>query len=71
MYARHPSSSYHSRKGTLDFFRRRRWHRSLTCEEIGRPAVFYILRKRDKRKRDKMRKVNISFANADYVMVLY
>jgi hypothetical protein len=50
-YARNPRSSYHKEKHKLDFFRRRKWIRLLTCEEIGRPAVFYIVRKRDKKKR--------------------
>ena len=66
-YARHANSSFHTGMQMLDFFRRRKWYRSLRCVEVGHPAVFYILRKRDKKKKEtKARKVMItSLINRD------
>ena len=52
-YARHANATYHSNKQRLDFFRRRKWRRKLNCITPGQAAVFYILRDRDKRKRDR------------------
>ena len=66
-YACHANSSFHTGKQMLDFFRRRKWYRSLRCVEVGHPAVFYILRKRDKKKMEtKARKVIVtSLINRD------
>ena len=59
-YARHANSSFHTEKQMLDFFKRRKWYRSLRCMEVEHPAVFYISRKRDKKKKDKVRKVIVT-----------
>ena len=59
-YARHSNSSLHTGKKMLDFFRRRKWYRSLRCVEVGHPAVFYISSQKDKKKKEgKARKVII------------
>ena len=61
-YARHANATYHSNKQRLDFFRRRKWRRKLNCITPGQAAVFYILRDRDKRKRDRQVCCSSSFS---------
>ena len=50
MYARHANASYHANKQKLDFFRRRKWRRPLKCVIQGHPAVFRLIRDRDRSK---------------------
>lgn len=53
VYARHASASLHPQKELLDFFRRRRWVRMLSCREEGRQPVFYTAKHKAKTKKGK------------------
>ena len=51
-YARLANLPYHLTEHSLDFARRRRWHRKLLAMDPGKPAVFYF--EGDKKKKDKV-----------------
>ncbi len=59
MYARHANASYHTNKQKLDFFRRRKWRRPLKCVVQGHPAIFRLIRDRDRKKVSMLYKMNL------------
>ena len=57
-YARLANLPYHLTEHSLDFARRRRWHRKMVALNPGKPAVFYF--EGDKKKKDKVMHVAIA-----------